>query len=99
VVTVGQEVGLFYHWDDVAARIDNVSGNVHKKYKSFDQALQVYTRNYQLGRLRPTPVPGGPFWISRSPSSASPTLSSPSDSDLWSELEDLSDVFSQVTID
>ncbi|KAG1894667.1 uncharacterized protein F5891DRAFT_917385, partial [Suillus fuscotomentosus] len=46
VVTVGQEVGIFYHWADVAERTNFVSGNVQKWYPSFQKALEVYMVQY-----------------------------------------------------
>ncbi|KAG0691984.1 hypothetical protein DFH29DRAFT_818484 [Suillus ampliporus] len=86
VITVGQEVGIFYHWADVAERTNFVSGNVQKWYPSFQKAHEVYTVKYNEGRVRAVPTPGGPFWPSY-PSPASPALSSNSD-DLWSQVED-----------
>ncbi|KAG0699332.1 hypothetical protein DFH29DRAFT_766188, partial [Suillus ampliporus] len=52
VITVGQEVGVFYHWADVAERTNFISGNVQKSYPSFQQALEVYTVKYNEGRVR-----------------------------------------------
>jgi len=98
IVTVGQEVGLFYHWDDVAAHINGVCGNIHKKYRNFVQTLQVYTRNYEQGKVYAVLVPNGPFWPSANLSSPSESLASTSsDEELWGQLEDLTDSFSQVT--
>ncbi|KAG1884373.1 hypothetical protein F4604DRAFT_1574784 [Suillus subluteus] len=88
VITVGQEVGVFYHWADVAERTNYVSGNVQKSYHSFQEAREVYTAKYNEGRVRAVPIPGGPFWPSPSP--ASPSLSSNSD-ELWSQVDDLSE--------
>ncbi|KAG2030585.1 hypothetical protein BDR03DRAFT_844591, partial [Suillus americanus] len=62
VITVGQEVGIFYHWADVAERTNYVSGNVQKSYPSFQEALEVYTIKYNKGRIRAVPIPDGPFW-------------------------------------
>ncbi|KAG1819865.1 uncharacterized protein BJ212DRAFT_1205016, partial [Suillus subaureus] len=45
-ITVGQEVGIFYHWADVAECTNYVSGNVQKSYPSFWEALEVYTVKY-----------------------------------------------------
>ncbi|KAI6018114.1 hypothetical protein BKA83DRAFT_89073, partial [Pisolithus microcarpus] len=52
VITVGQEVGIFYNWADVAAHMNNISGNTHKQCKSFSEALKVYTRMYNKGCVR-----------------------------------------------
>ncbi|KAG1893160.1 uncharacterized protein F5891DRAFT_912917, partial [Suillus fuscotomentosus] len=64
VITVGQEVGIFYHWVDVAERTNFVSGNVQKRYPSFQKAHEVYTVKHNEGRVRAVPFPGGPFWPS-----------------------------------
>ncbi|KAI6125001.1 hypothetical protein EDD16DRAFT_1474488, partial [Pisolithus croceorrhizus] len=88
VITVGQEVGIFYTWLDVAARTNGISGNTHKQCKSFSEAIKVYTRMYNKGCVRAVPVPGGLFWpeAEQSGSSDSPSTSS---AELWSELGEL----------
>ncbi|KAG1752354.1 uncharacterized protein EDB91DRAFT_1044813 [Suillus paluster] len=104
VITVGQEVGVFYRWADVAERTNFVSGNVQKRYTSFQQALAAYTAGCDEGRVRAVPLAGGPFWPSTSeslPNPPSPTLSvgssASSDSyDLWSQVEDLTETISQL---
>ncbi|KAG1831133.1 hypothetical protein EV424DRAFT_1374000 [Suillus variegatus] len=93
VVTVGQEVGIFYVWADVTVRTNYISGNIQKSYPSFQKALEAYTTMYNEGRVRAVPIPGGPFW----PSLPSPTSSSTSD-DLWSQVEDLSDTMSHCEL-
>ncbi|KAG2034624.1 hypothetical protein BDR03DRAFT_828524, partial [Suillus americanus] len=52
VITVGQEVGVFYHWADVAEPTNFVSKSVQKRYASFQEALDVYTVKYNEGRVR-----------------------------------------------
>ncbi|KAI5988438.1 hypothetical protein EDD15DRAFT_2371488 [Pisolithus albus] len=91
VVTVGQEVGIFYNWPDVAACTNNISGNTHKQCKSFSEALKVYTWMYNKGCVRAVPVPGGPFWpeAEHSDSSTSRPLSSTSSTEMWSQLGEL----------
>jgi len=114
VISVGQEVGIFYHWcvhvlpdpadclfkcrDEVSDRTNGISGAIHKKYNSFQEAIMVYTRNFNRGRIRAVPVPGGPFWPVNPVNSSSPSTSSTSSNsdDLWGELEDLSEEFSRV---
>ncbi|KAG1752814.1 hypothetical protein EDB19DRAFT_1627488 [Suillus lakei] len=93
VITVGQEVGIFYVWADVAVRTNYISTNIQKSYPSFQKALEAYTTMYNEGRVRAVPIPGGPFW----PSPPSPTSSSTSD-DLWSQVEDLSDTMSNCEL-
>ncbi|KAG2353337.1 hypothetical protein BDR07DRAFT_1309837, partial [Suillus spraguei] len=95
VITVGQEVGIFYHWADVAERTHFVSGNIQKWYPSFQKALEVYTVQYNEGRVRAVPIPGGPFWPSPSP--PSPSWSSDSD-DLWSQVDDLSETMTHCEL-
>ncbi|KAG2030174.1 hypothetical protein BDR03DRAFT_847550, partial [Suillus americanus] len=53
VVTVGQEVGIFYHWSvaDVTERTNFISSNVQKRYPSFQEALEVYTFKFNKGRV------------------------------------------------
>ncbi|KAG2752143.1 hypothetical protein P692DRAFT_201688657, partial [Suillus brevipes Sb2] len=62
VIIVGQEVGVFYLWSDVAERTHFVSGNIQKRYLSFQEALSAYTVKYDEGRVRAVPLPGGTFW-------------------------------------
>ncbi|KAG1760783.1 hypothetical protein EDD22DRAFT_954690 [Suillus occidentalis] len=87
------EVGVFFHWADVAERTNYVSGNVQKSYSSFQDALDVYTVKYNEGRVRAVPIPGGPFW----PSPASPSSSSNSD-ELWSQVDDVSETMTHCDI-
>ncbi|KAI6019242.1 hypothetical protein BKA83DRAFT_4127189 [Pisolithus microcarpus] len=88
VIMVGQEVGIFYNWADVAARMNNISGNTHKQCKSFSEVLKVYTRMYNKGCVRAVPIPGGPFWpeAEHSDSSTSCPSSSTSSTEMWSQL-------------
>lgn len=76
---------------DVAERTHFVSGNVHKGYPLFQKALEAYTVQYNEGRVRAVPIPGGPFWPSASP--PSPSWSASSD-DLWSQVDDVSGTIS-----
>ncbi|KAF8547020.1 hypothetical protein OG21DRAFT_1385096, partial [Imleria badia] len=62
VITRGQEVGIFYDWNDVAKRVNHVSGSRFKKYNTFDEALEVYTTKYNEKKLHLVPQVGGPFW-------------------------------------
>ncbi|KAG1776950.1 hypothetical protein EV702DRAFT_970665 [Suillus placidus] len=104
VIMVGQEVGVFYRWADVAERTNFVSGNVQKRYASFQQALAAYTAGCDEGRVRAVPLAGGPFWPSppeSEPNPPSPTLSvgssASSDSyDLWLQVEDLTETMRQL---
>ncbi|KAG2108080.1 hypothetical protein DEU56DRAFT_917162 [Suillus clintonianus] len=102
VITVGQEVGVFYRWADVAERTNFISGNIQKRYTSFQRALAAYTASYDEGRVRAVPLAGGPFWPSppeSSPNPPSPTLSmgsSASEDSLWLQVEDLTETMSQL---
>ncbi|KAF8548285.1 hypothetical protein OG21DRAFT_1526587, partial [Imleria badia] len=86
VITRGQEVGIFYDWNDVAERVNHVSGSRFKKYNTFDKALEVYTTKYNEKKLHPVPQVGGPFWPSARVL-ASPTAS---EEELWTEVDGLS---------
>ncbi|KAG1859025.1 hypothetical protein DFJ58DRAFT_726482 [Suillus subalutaceus] len=82
LITVGQEVGIFYHWADVAERTNFVSGNVQKRYPLIPEGTRV-------------PTPGGPFWLPASP--PSPSWSADSD-DLWSQVDDLSETMTHYEL-
>ncbi|KAH7904943.1 hypothetical protein BJ138DRAFT_1018415, partial [Hygrophoropsis aurantiaca] len=92
-VIVGQEVGIFYHWSDVARRTHNVSGNIQQKYPSFQEALQHYSECYYRNEVLAVPVPNGPFWPQDCTLARPHTPSTPSSSSsdgMWSQFEDLS---------
>ncbi|KAI6118304.1 hypothetical protein F5141DRAFT_1061919 [Pisolithus sp. B1] len=91
MITVGQEVGIFYTWLYVAAHTNGISGNTHKQCKSFSKAIKVYMCMDNKGCVRAVPVLGGPFWpeAEQSDSSSSPHLPSTSSAELWSELGEL----------
>ncbi|KAI5994200.1 hypothetical protein EDD15DRAFT_2366870 [Pisolithus albus] len=97
LVIVGQEVGIFYTWKDTALRVLEISGAIYYKCRTFQQALADYTAAYNKGELRAIPNPGGPFWPTalRTPS---PVLSEDEQS-YWAEVDDLTDVLSQVQLD
>ncbi|KAG2045648.1 hypothetical protein BDR06DRAFT_1015439 [Suillus hirtellus] len=90
VITVRQEVGIFYHWADVAECTNLISRSAQKCYLSFQEALKVYTVKFNEGSVHAVPIPGDPFW----PSSPSPSLSVESD-EMWSQVDDLSETMSQ----
>ncbi|KIJ58439.1 hypothetical protein HYDPIDRAFT_34188 [Hydnomerulius pinastri MD-312] len=101
VVIVGQEVGIFYHWLDSAERVNGVPGGTHKRYNTWDDALQLYTRKYNEGALRIIPIRGSRFWpTSAAPAITTATVAPPSttlspassDEDLWSHVQDFSEV-------
>ncbi|KAI6033574.1 hypothetical protein BKA83DRAFT_4018963, partial [Pisolithus microcarpus] len=94
LIIVGQEVGIFYTWKDVALQVLEISGAVYYKCKTFQQALADYTATYDKGELRAIPTPGGPFWP-MAPHTPSPVLSEGEQS-YWAAVDNLSDVFSQV---
>ncbi|KAF9232689.1 hypothetical protein BU15DRAFT_80958 [Melanogaster broomeanus] len=96
VVTVGQEVGIFYSWSDVAERTDFISGNRQHKVSSSEDALAVYTRKYNEGSVRAVPTPGGPFWPpfmhrlrATPPTHSSPSPSGSDSDELWSQVDEL----------
>ncbi|KAI6111365.1 hypothetical protein F5141DRAFT_1003882, partial [Pisolithus sp. B1] len=91
VITVGQEVGIFYNQLDVSAWTNNISGNTHKQCRSFFEALKVYMQMYNKGCVQAVPVPRGPFWpeAEQSDSSTSHSSSPTSSTELWSQLGEL----------
>lgn len=78
--------------NDVAQRVNCVSGNIHYKCDMFQEALTQYTRAYENGELRAIPMPGSPFWPTESQ-----TMSS-DEEDIWSHIEDLSEQMSNTHI-
>jgi hypothetical protein len=95
-------INHFIHRDDVAVRTTGISGAIQKKYRNFEDAIRVYTRNYNQRKLRAVPVPGGIFWPINNLSPInhpSPAISSSSSDVMWEELEDLSEQFNQVTFE
>ncbi|KAH7922361.1 hypothetical protein BV22DRAFT_1131520 [Leucogyrophana mollusca] len=99
VITVGQEVGIFYHWVDVAERTNRISGSVQKKYHSFENALRIYTNKWRIGKLEPVPIYAGPFWpVLPTDDQPSPATSTASSDSLWQQLDDMSVQMSQVEI-
>ncbi|KAG1738867.1 uncharacterized protein EDB91DRAFT_1249035 [Suillus paluster] len=96
VVTVGQEVGIFF-----AVRIDGISGASHTRYDHWADMLELYMSHYNTGLLHAVPTVGGSFWPvgiihPTPPPSPTTTTSSTNSEDLWSYLEDLSEHMSQV---
>ncbi|KAI6033543.1 hypothetical protein PISMIDRAFT_108403 [Pisolithus microcarpus 441] len=96
LMIVGKEVSIFYTWKDTAAQVLEISGTVHYKCKTFQQALADSTAAYRKGELHAIPTPGGPFWPT-APCMPLPVLSEGKQS-YWAEVDDLSDVFSQVQL-
>ena len=72
--------------------MNNISGNAHKQYSSFPQALNAYEKMYNKGCVRAVPVPGGPFWpFDEQPDGESSCSSSPTSSiEFWSKVGDIS---------
>ncbi|KAG0695696.1 hypothetical protein DFH29DRAFT_813911 [Suillus ampliporus] len=113
VVTVGQEVGIFFHWLDCHARVTGITNAAHTRYDHWAEALAVYTRHHRAGLVRAIPTVGGPFWPSvdeentalfssptpfPSPTPSDASNHSGSDNEFWSYLEDLSEQMSQVAL-
>ncbi|KAG2337266.1 hypothetical protein BDR05DRAFT_952775 [Suillus weaverae] len=96
VVTVGQEVGIFFQWLDAKVCVDGISGASHTRYDHWADALELYTSHYNMGLLRAVTTVGGLFWPVGTthptpPPSPTTTASSTNSKDLWSYLEDLSE--------
>ncbi|KAG1902577.1 uncharacterized protein F5891DRAFT_1186223 [Suillus fuscotomentosus] len=93
VVTVGQEVGIFFNWLDAKARVDGIKGATHMCCEHWPDALALYTKHYCQGAVRAVPTVGGPFCSSspsQMPSSPTLTTSSSGSDELWSYFDDLS---------
>ncbi|PBK63578.1 hypothetical protein ARMSODRAFT_1023780 [Armillaria solidipes] len=58
VVTVGQEVGIFHSWLDVATRIRGVPGPVHKACRMYSEALAEYHHQFEDTTIQIVLVPG-----------------------------------------
>ncbi|KIJ58761.1 hypothetical protein HYDPIDRAFT_33827 [Hydnomerulius pinastri MD-312] len=84
VVIVGQEVGIFWDWNDVALRVHKVSCACYKKCTTFQEAFQRYRVAYERGELQVKPIPGTQFWGD--------------DSEYWDAMEDLSEQLSDIHV-
>ncbi|KAI5985937.1 hypothetical protein EDD15DRAFT_2200318 [Pisolithus albus] len=103
VVIVGQEPGIFYNWNDAAARVLGVSKNIHFKCATFQEALRRYKDAYYCNEVKCVPNPGTRF-LSQSTSNASSSSRSPpfeesvSDVEYWKEVVDLSEEMSNIHV-
>ncbi|KAI6010077.1 hypothetical protein PISMIDRAFT_116317 [Pisolithus microcarpus 441] len=94
IVTVGQEVGIFFSWLDASEHVTNVPGAQHKHYHTFKDALRAYTSKYNEGAVRVTPLTGGCFWPSQSIPNLTPpsTPSHTSSDEFWNHVDDISEI-------
>ncbi|KAI6018979.1 hypothetical protein BKA83DRAFT_39997, partial [Pisolithus microcarpus] len=74
IVTVGQEVGIFFSWLNASEHVTNVPGAQHKCYCTFKDVLWAYTSKYNEGAVQVTLLAGSRFW----PSQPIPNLMPPS---------------------
>ncbi|PBK59166.1 hypothetical protein ARMSODRAFT_899668 [Armillaria solidipes] len=58
VVTVGQDVGIFSSWLDVAARIRGVPEPAHISRPTYAQAVAEYRQQFDTGKVQIVLVPG-----------------------------------------
>ncbi|EIW78050.1 hypothetical protein CONPUDRAFT_157215 [Coniophora puteana RWD-64-598 SS2] len=79
VVSRGQEVGIFYDWNEVGPRVHHVGSAVQRGYPTFEEALAVYTRDYKDGCLDPVPFENGPYWPQAPPAPSSSPVIQPQD--------------------
>ncbi|KAI6006014.1 hypothetical protein EDD15DRAFT_2154387, partial [Pisolithus albus] len=98
VVTVGQEVGIFFSWLDASERVTNVPGAQHKRYRTFKDALRAYTGKYNEGAVRVTPLAGSRFWPSQSVPNPTPpsTPSRTSSDEFWNHVDDISEIATRL---
>ncbi|KAH7905208.1 hypothetical protein BJ138DRAFT_1118670 [Hygrophoropsis aurantiaca] len=102
LITVGQEVGIFYDWAEVQLRTSKVSGATQYKCSSFQDAMTRYTSYYDRGLLRAVPVPNGPFWPTtqtRSRAMSATSARSDDSDELWSQVDDISEHFTNLLVD
>ncbi|KAI6109941.1 hypothetical protein F5141DRAFT_1215402 [Pisolithus sp. B1] len=102
MVIAGQEPGIFYNWNDAAARVLGVSKNIHFKCASFQEALQCYKDAYYSNEVKCVPNPGMHF-LSQSTLTASSSHSIPleesvSDIEYWKDMIDLSEEMSNINV-
>ncbi|KAI6096083.1 hypothetical protein EDD16DRAFT_1479938 [Pisolithus croceorrhizus] len=102
VVIVGQELGIFYNWNDAAARVLGISKNIHFKCTSFQEALQCYKDAYYSNEVKCVPNPGKHFlsqtmlYASSSPSVLFKELAL--DVEYWKNVDDLSEEMSNIHV-
>ncbi|KAH7904897.1 hypothetical protein BJ138DRAFT_1018480 [Hygrophoropsis aurantiaca] len=102
LITVGQEVGIFYDWAEVQLRTSKISGATQYKCSSFQDAMTRYTSHYDRNLLRAIPVPNGPFWptaLTHSPAMSATSDVSYSSDELWSQVDDISLHLTNLLID
>ena len=46
---------------DVSARTSGISGSCQQKFKTWQEAYDVYQRSYEKGAVKATPLKNGPF--------------------------------------
>ncbi|KAI6099140.1 hypothetical protein F5141DRAFT_1010420, partial [Pisolithus sp. B1] len=94
VITVGQEVGIFFGWLDASEHVTNIPGAQHKCYCTFKDVLQAYTCKYNEGAVWVMPLTGSHFWPSQSiPNPMPPSTPSHTTSDeFWDYVDDISEI-------
>ncbi|KAI6101306.1 hypothetical protein F5141DRAFT_1218346 [Pisolithus sp. B1] len=102
VVIAGQELGIFYNWNDAAARVLGVSKNIHFKCASFQEVLQHYKDVYYSNEVKCVPNPGTHFlsqsMLTASSSHSVPLKESVSDVEYWKDMIDLSEEMSNINV-
>ncbi|KIJ58806.1 hypothetical protein HYDPIDRAFT_33819 [Hydnomerulius pinastri MD-312] len=87
VITVGQEVGIFFNWNDVGQRVNYISGALHQSYNTFQEALDHYTDAYERGELRIKVLPNSRFGAGHA--AATSQVDNFEDVEYWQEVDDL----------
>ncbi|KAI5989878.1 hypothetical protein EDD15DRAFT_2370159 [Pisolithus albus] len=103
VVVVGQEPGIFYSWNDAAARVLGVSKNVHFKCSTFQEALRRYKDAYYCNEVKCVPNPGTRYHSqgalgTTASSRSTPCEESSSDVEYWRNVDDLSEEISKIRV-
>ncbi|KAI6105164.1 hypothetical protein EDD16DRAFT_1710719 [Pisolithus croceorrhizus] len=94
IITVGQEVGIFFSWLDPSECVTNILGAQHKCYHTFKDVLQAYTHKYNEGAVWVMLGAGSCFWPSQSIPNPMPpsTLSCTSLDEFWDQVDDISEI-------
>ncbi|KAK0456979.1 hypothetical protein EV421DRAFT_1896193 [Armillaria borealis] len=64
VIMSGQEVGLFFDWDDTAERVLGVPYLKYKHKNNYYHAITIYEKAYDKSQIHVTPIAGSQFDVS-----------------------------------
>ncbi|KAK0435335.1 uncharacterized protein EV420DRAFT_1653281 [Desarmillaria tabescens] len=64
VITSGQEVGLFFTWNEMAERVIGVPGNKYEWRANYYDTVDIYRKAYDDDEVHVTPLAGSRFDVS-----------------------------------